>query len=98
MQARTPRKTKGRRALESAKEVNARRRSMLVLTRKIGESICIGDDVEVRVIETRGHKVRLAIEAPQAVAVRRKELPLRPGDQLRLAHESLLQQRRRAVS
>ena len=47
---------------------------MLVLTRKAGESICIGDDVEVRIVSIRGKKVRLAIEAPREMSVRRREL------------------------
>ncbi len=70
---------------------------MLVLTRKVGESICIGDDVEVRIVEMRGGKVRLAIEAPRDVNVRRKELPAR-GDHLRLSDEDDDRERRRAVS
>lgn len=48
---------------------------MLVLTRKAGEAICIGDDIEVRIVAVRGQKVRLAIEAPRDVSVRRSELP-----------------------
>ena len=52
----------------------ARRRSMLVLTRKAGESICIGEEIEIRIVSVRGQKVRIAIEAPQSVVVRRKEL------------------------
>lgn len=50
---------------------------MLVLTRKAGESICIGDDVHVTVIEVRGNKVRLGIDAPSDVRVHRQELVLR---------------------
>ena len=74
---------------------------MLVLTRKTGESICIGDEVEVRVVGVRGQKVRLAIEAPREIAVRRTELradahPI--GRALRLREELLEDHRRRAVS
>ncbi len=47
---------------------------MLVLTRKRGESIVIGDDVEIRVLAIRGQKVRLAIDAPASLAVNRKEV------------------------
>jgi carbon storage regulator len=47
---------------------------MLVLSRKIGESIVIGRDVVVTVRETRGGRIRLSIEAPQDVLVLRKEL------------------------
>ena len=47
---------------------------MLVLTRKIGESIIINDDIEVKVLEVDGGSVRLGIEAPQKVRVFRKEI------------------------
>ena len=47
---------------------------MLVLTRKINESIVINDDVSVRVVEVRGDRVRLGIEAPKDVTVHRKEV------------------------
>ncbi len=47
---------------------------MLVLTRKINQSIVIGDDVEVVVLEVRGEQVRLGIKAPKTVAVHRKEI------------------------
>jgi carbon storage regulator len=47
---------------------------MLVLTRKVNQSIVIGDDVEVVVLEVRGEQVRLGIKAPKAVTVHRKEI------------------------
>ena len=47
---------------------------MLVLTRKINESIVINDDVSVLVVEVRGDRVRLGIKAPKDVAVHRKEV------------------------
>jgi carbon storage regulator len=47
---------------------------MLVLTRKVHQSIIIGDDVEVVVLEVRGEQVRLGIRAPKDVAVHRKEI------------------------
>jgi carbon storage regulator len=47
---------------------------MLVLTRKKGECIIIRDDIVVMVVEIRGDKVRLGIEAPQAVPVHRREV------------------------
>lgn len=47
---------------------------MLVLTRKKNESIVIGKDVEIFVVEIRGDKVRLGIAAPQDVPVHRKEV------------------------
>ena len=47
---------------------------MLVLSRRVGESIVIGDDVRVTVLEVRGDVVRVGIKAPRAVAVHREEL------------------------
>lgn len=47
---------------------------MLVLARKVGQSIVIGDDVELTVVEVRGEQVRLGIQAPRSIAVHRKEL------------------------
>lgn len=47
---------------------------MLVLARKVGQSIVIGDNVELMVIEVRGDQVRLGINAPKSVPVHRKEL------------------------
>ena len=47
---------------------------MLVLSRKIGQSIVIGKDVVVTVCEMHGGRMRLAIEAPRDVLVLRKEL------------------------
>lgn len=47
---------------------------MLVLGRKIGESIKIGDDVTVTVISVDGDKVRVGIDAPKAVPVNRIEV------------------------
>jgi carbon storage regulator len=47
---------------------------MLVLTRKIMESIMIGDDVEVCLLDVKGDKVRLGIKAPKSVSVHRKEV------------------------
>ena len=47
---------------------------MLVLSRRVGESIVIGDDVTVTVLEVRGDVVRLGIKAPRSVSVHREEL------------------------
>jgi len=49
---------------------------VLVLTRRIGEGIVIGDDVEVTVLSTEGPKVRLGIQAPSEVPVHRREIYL----------------------
>ena len=47
---------------------------MLVLSRKVNESIQIGTDIEIMVIDVRGDVVRLGITAPQATQIWRKEL------------------------
>lgn len=47
---------------------------MLVLSRKVGESIIIGNEVMVTVVEFRGDQVRLGVEAPRSVQVYREEL------------------------
>lgn len=47
---------------------------MLVLSRHIDESIMIGDEVELTIVDIRGDKVRIGINAPSSVAVHRKEV------------------------
>ncbi|MGN6250662.1 MAG: carbon storage regulator CsrA [Marmoricola sp.] len=47
---------------------------MLVLSRRVGESIVVGDDVTVTVLEVRGDVVRVGIDAPRSVRVHRAEL------------------------
>lgn len=47
---------------------------MLVLSRRAGESIVIGDDVTITILDVRGDVVRVGIEAPRAVKVHRAEL------------------------
>ena len=66
---------------------------MLILTRKVGEMIRIGDAVTVRVLEVRGSRVRLGIDAPADVRIFREEIyratqagaeaPERPADESR---------------
>jgi len=47
---------------------------MLILTRKVGERLVIGDNVVVSVLGSRGQQVRLGIEAPRDVSVHREEI------------------------
>lgn len=47
---------------------------MLILTRKVGESICIGDDIEITTLGIKGNQVRMGISAPKSVSVHRKEI------------------------
>jgi len=47
---------------------------MLILTRRVGETLIIGDDVSVTVLGVRGNQVRLGVDAPKDVAVHREEI------------------------
>jgi carbon storage regulator len=47
---------------------------MLILTRRVGETLVIGDDVNVTVLGVRGNQVRLGVNAPKEVAVHREEI------------------------
>lgn len=47
---------------------------MLVLTRRANESIVIGDEIVVTILEVRGDQVRVGIEAPRSVSVHRQEV------------------------
>lgn len=47
---------------------------MLVLSRRVGESVVIGDDVTITILEVRGDVVRVGIDAPRSVSVHRAEL------------------------
>ncbi|MHB8066773.1 MAG: carbon storage regulator CsrA [Desulfobaccales bacterium] len=47
---------------------------MLILTRKIGEGIILGDDIRISIMEIRGKQIRLGIEAPSDVVVLREEI------------------------
>ena len=47
---------------------------MLVLSRKPGESILIGDDIEISIVEVRGDTVRIGINAPRNITILRQEL------------------------
>ena len=50
---------------------------MLLLTRKLGESITIGDNIRVSVLGIRGRQVRIGIEAPSDTVVHREEIAIR---------------------
>lgn len=54
---------------------------MLILTRKLGEGLFIGDEIRITVIEIRGKQVRLGIEAPSDIVVLREELYRRVKEQ-----------------
>jgi carbon storage regulator len=50
---------------------------MLILTRRLGETLLIGDDVEITVLGVKGNQAKLSINAPQAISVHRQEIYLR---------------------
>ena len=47
---------------------------MLILTRKVGESLVIGDDVSIVVLGVKGNQVRIGVDAPTSVSVHREEI------------------------
>ena len=63
-------------ALLEAKTANQQKKepNVLVLSRQKDESIIIGDDVEITIVDVRGDKVRLGINAPRSISVHRKEI------------------------
>jgi carbon storage regulator len=63
-----------RSGLEGFRPLARKEPSMLVLSRQRDETIMIGDDIEVTVVDIRGDKVRLGINAPKEISVHRKEV------------------------
>ena len=47
---------------------------MLILTRKVGESVLIGNDISITILSVRGNQVKLGVEAPKEVFVHREEI------------------------
>ena len=47
---------------------------MLILTRKFGESITIGEDIKITILDSKGKYIRVGIEAPRNIAVYRQEI------------------------
>ncbi len=62
---------------------------MLILTRKLGESITIGDDIKVTVLGVFGRQVRIGIEAPSQVVVHREEIYVKIQQENRKAAKSV---------
>ncbi len=58
---------------------------MLVLTRKVGESIAIGDHIKIKVVEVKGSQIRIGLEAPPDVKIYREEVYAKVTEQNRAA-------------
>jgi carbon storage regulator len=54
---------------------------MLILTRRAGETILIGENISITVVEIRGRQVRIGINAPADILVLREEMKLREQDE-----------------
>jgi len=60
---------------------------MLVLTRKLGETIIIGDDIVIKVVDIHGKQIRLGIEAPSEITIFRGEI-----------YDRIQEEKKRAIS
>lgn len=58
---------------------------MLILTRKAGEAVAIGDDIQISVVEIKGTQVKLGIRAPKNIEVHREEIYLKIQEENRRA-------------
>ena len=56
---------------------------MLILTRRVGETLMIGDDVSITVLSAKGSNIRIGINAPKEVAVHREEIYQKIANQQR---------------
>ena len=61
---------------------------MLILTRRIGESLIIGDQITITVLNIKGNQVRLGIDAPKEVSVHREEVYQRIQEEKQKAHQA----------
>ncbi len=71
---------------------------MLILTRKPGEMIAIGDDIKIFIQEIRGNQVKIGIKAPSNVTVHREEIYLRIQEENRVAATATAEQMASAMA
>jgi len=62
---------------------------MLILTRRVGETLVVGDDVTVTVLGVKGNQVRLGVNAPKDVSVHREEIYQRIQNEKKSAEDSI---------
>ncbi|MCG8530169.1 MAG: carbon storage regulator CsrA [Desulfovibrionales bacterium] len=62
---------------------------MLILTRRAGESLCLGDNIKVTVLSVQGKQVKIGLDIPDGMPVYREEVYLRIKEQNRQASETL---------
>jgi len=60
---------------------------MLILTRRVGETVVIGNDVDVTVLGVKGNQVRLGVKAPREISVHREEIYKRIKDETEQSQE-----------
>ncbi|MCO6429838.1 MAG: carbon storage regulator CsrA [Deltaproteobacteria bacterium] len=61
---------------------------MLILTRKPGESLYIGDNIKITIVEIKGHQIRVGIDAPQELRIYREEIYLQILEENKKAAEA----------